>query len=340
MPRRRASALLRARRGDTDGCPDFSGADLTGASLTRAEIIGALMTETNLSNADLSSAKLSELSTPCTEPEEEGADFACLRVSALTAVATNMTGLQSPDADWAGVDLRGVRAKGANFKGTFFYKVRTIQPEEGAAFDQVYVAQLSGADFEGANFVAAELTSVDLSGATLVAVDFTDALLPDAVLDEADLSGALFARADLDGVRMNNGTTLEDVDFSSATLREADFRSVDFDDAEFAAGAVIEDELCVLPTGGTAADLVGAQLSDANFSGAPHFFQGCILVDATTTYSEDTVFPVGFDLQSEMTIQVPEPLLLGLQGTALASLSFLRWGQKRRTRRRREGASL
>ena len=173
-----------------DWCPDFSSADLTGADLTRASIVGALMTETDLSEADLSGANLDELSTPCSEPVEEGGAFACLQVSPVGAGPTNMLDLQSREADWAGVDLRDVSAKGADFSATFFYKVRTIQPEEGAAFDQIYRAELSGADFEGASFRTAELTSVDLSGAILSGVDFGSALMPGATLSDSDLRGA------------------------------------------------------------------------------------------------------------------------------------------------------
>ncbi len=323
--------------GDESWCPDFSGADLQGADLTRVNITGALMTGTDLREAVLSLATLDDLDTPCTEPVEEGAGFACLQISSLLSpVATDMSDLRSRNADWAGVDLRNASARGASFNGTFFYKVRTIQPEAGEAFDQVYLSQLSEADLAGGNLGAADLTSVDLSRALLTDVIFTQALLFGAELAGADVTGALFDQADLGGVHMDSATELLGADFSSATLRGADLRSVDFKNAEFAIGAVIEEDVCVLAPGGVAVDLVGAQLSEADFSAAPHFFQGCITVDATTTYSELTRFPEGFNLESEMTIQVPEPLQMVLQGAALAGLGFLRWGQKRMTRPRRE----
>jgi uncharacterized protein YjbI with pentapeptide repeats len=101
-------------------------------------------------------------------------------------------------------------------------------------------AELSGADFRGANLTEADfsplearpgqgtlvtlaknvLKSCDFSGATLTRAKFTRSILTFSRLTGADAAGADFREADL-----------SKVDFSGANVAGADFTRADFDGA-------------------------------------------------------------------------------------------------------------
>ena len=94
-----------------------------------------------------------------------------------------------------------------------------------------------------------------------------------------------------------------------------------------------DGDACTLPLGGSRVDLRGADLRGADFSRARNFQAGCILVDATTLYNQNTKFPAGFALldtitipepdSGTITITIPEPSRGLLQVTALLSLAAL-----------------
>ena len=292
--------------------------------LRRCKLDSTVFAKCNLANVRFDEARLHE--TAIVKCEAPKASF----VGAKLEMA-HLDASEFQEADFSKVDARQATFAKAGFQGASF---------AGASLTE---SPLVGADLSGTNFEGATLNDCALMGANLTGTRFgkhlvgcmlNEAFVVPSGVDEFSEDDAVDYPLDLSGCDFRDAN-LERSAFSKAILREADLRSVDFQNADFAQGAVIEDGACVLPTGGLEVDLVGAQLSDANFSASPHFFQGCISVDATTTYSAETRFPDGFDLQGEMTIQVPEPLWVGLQGAALAALAFLKAGQQRKTSRPR-----
>ena len=95
----------------------------------------------------------------------------------------------------------------------------------------LYEADLSGADFSGANlrsadFSGANLRGVDFSGADLSGADLRSANLRSANLRSADFSGADLSGADL------RSANLSGADLRSANLSGADLRSANLSDAD------------------------------------------------------------------------------------------------------------
>ncbi len=110
-----------------------------------------------------------------------------------------------PPAELAGVDLRSVRAFGANFSGSNF---------TGAHLDRAHLAR--------SNLTSADLTEAHLSEAHLEEANLGNAKLIDADLTGADLTGARLRNADLRGANFE-ATSLEDADFTDAVVEDADF---------------------------------------------------------------------------------------------------------------------
>lgn len=191
---------------------DLSGVDFKQAMLARTDLYGTDFTGANLKGADVSNARLDRAVLI-------RADFSGANLRGTTIFRpTIYSDLQNSLADaprFAGANLTGVRVQ----------------------------AELSGADFRGANLTRADLSplearpgqgtlvtlarnvlkSCDFSGATLRHADLTRTVLTHARLVGADLTGARLVEADL-----------VQVDFSGADLTGADVTGADFDGANLA----------------------------------------------------------------------------------------------------------
>ena len=191
-----------------------------------------------------------------------------------------------------------------------------------------------------ANLTSANLTSADLIGAYL-----NDAILTHAKLNDANLTNAILTSADLSYATLSNaflnnaslGTAdLYNADLSYANLTSADFTNAILTGANFT-GATdalsTSSQLALTPLEETI--IVGAQLYEANFSGAE--LSGVIFdhendaldavgwetatwTGASFHYLNPTLFPTGMIYTDHgIVVRTPEPstLLLALLGLAL-----------------------
>lgn len=118
-------------------------------------------------------------------------------------------------------------------------------------------ANLSGADFRGANLRYANLSQANLSGAI-----FIGANLSHANLSQANLSRAIFKGADLSGADFSgNNTILSRASFIHATLTRANLESAIIDNADFHSADIIAANI-------QNANLYRADFRSANLSGA------------------------------------------------------------------------
>ena len=308
---------------------NFTLADFSTTSLTKRNMRGANFTGANLHLVDFSESILAEIISGCT-------GGTCTNFDDTT--------------------LRGVDAEGARIEGSFNnvdaspVAASMNEPEKPSRFDNaVFIgvdlstANFSKASMEGATFdsgvlFCVETACVNFNGASLVAGNMRglnfDHALPGlfAEIKNHDLSQVDFTGSDISGKEFMD-TKLDFADLSQTDLRGANFRNASFIETEFALGGVTDGDVCTLPLGGSRVDLRGADLRGADLSRARNFQAGCILVDATTLYNQNTKFPAGFALldtitipepdSGTITITIPEPSRGLLQVTALLSLAAL-----------------
>ncbi|AHB49654.1 hypothetical protein W911_16565 [Hyphomicrobium nitrativorans NL23] len=191
---------------------DLSGLDFKQATLTRTDLYGTDFTGSSLKGADVSGARLDR--AVLIRADFSGANLRGATIFRPT-VYSDLQNSLSDAPRFAGANLTGVRVQ----------------------------AELSGADFRGANLTRADLSplearpgqgtlvtlarnvlkSCDFSGATLRHADLTRTVLTHARLVGADLTGARLVEADL-----------VQVDFSGADFTGADVTGADFDGANLA----------------------------------------------------------------------------------------------------------
>ena len=119
----------------------------------------------------------------------------------------------------------------------------------------LYMANLAGADIEGANLDVANLYMANLAGAFLYGANLESANLRGAILEEANLEGANLKRAILRGANLEEAflgrANLKRANLRGANLRGANLRGANLE------GANLEE-----------ANLEGANLEGANLEGA------------------------------------------------------------------------
>ncbi|GBD52421.1 hypothetical protein D3800_17200 [Microcystis aeruginosa NIES-298] len=124
----------------------------------------------------------------------------------------------------------------------------------------LYMANLAGADIEGANLDVANLYMANLAGAFLYGANLESANLRGAILEEANLEGANLKRAILRGANLEEAflgrANLEWANLVGANLVGANLRGANLEEANLE-GANLEW-----------ANLVGANLEGVNFKDA------------------------------------------------------------------------
>lgn len=345
------SSAVRARFDSTDlrcpvagPCIRFPVTDLSGTSFVGANLTSIVLAGRNLTDADFTSAIL-------TGADLQGAlaidaDFSSATLANVLFGAANLTRADFETANLAGADFSLVTA----LAGARFDSVDLSCTVPGTC-DRFPVANLVGASFVGANlsslilsdldlsaadFSGAVLNATDLSGATLDGANFTSAFVTSTVLSGASLIGADFTTsnsgsavltgANLTGAVLTGGS-FASANFTSSDLLGADLSQASFFGATFSeAGVTVIDAgngFCTLGAGETVVDLRGASLVGTNLGSAVNFQEGCILVDAATTYDDaTTVFPAGFTLAGQMT-DVPEPAVGLAQIVAIGMIGLL-----------------
>lgn len=191
---------------------DLSGLDFKQAKLTRSDLYGTDFTGASLKGADLSQARLDRAVLI-------RADFSGANLSGATifrpTIYSDLQNRLSDAPHFSGADLTGVRVQ----------------------------AELSGADFRGANLTRADLsplearpgqgTLVTLAKNVLKSCDFSGATLRDADLTRTVLTHSHLVGADLRGARLVEADLVL-VDFSGADFTGADVTGADFDGANLA----------------------------------------------------------------------------------------------------------
>jgi len=180
-----------------------------------------------------------------------------------------LQGAQLIGLDLSGLDLSGYDLSGADLSRADLSRTRLM------------AANLRGTVLFEANLTDSVLLSADLTGANLSACNadhagFESADLTDATFFSASLRGATFIKATL------QGTDLRATDLQHARLRDADLRNTDFsrsnlqhadlegssvDGATFVDAELPHARLRGL-CGYTAANWIGADVHDINFTGA------------------------------------------------------------------------
>ena len=191
---------------------DLSGLDFKQARLARADLYGTDFTGANLKGADVSEARLDR--AVLIRTDFSGANLRGTTIFRPT-IYSDLENRLSDAPLFAGANLTGVRVQ----------------------------AELSGADFRGANLTRADLsplearpgqgTLVTLARNVLKSCDFSGAILRHADLTRTVLTHARLVGADLTGARLVEADLVQ-VDFSGADFTGADVTGADFDGANLA----------------------------------------------------------------------------------------------------------
>lgn len=188
---------------------DLSGLDFKQAKLARADLYGTDFTDANLNGADLSGARLDR--AVLIRTDLSGANLSGATIFRPT-IYSDLSNRLSDAPHFAGANLTKVRVQ----------------------------AELSGADFRGANLTGADLsplearpgqgTLVTLARNVLKSCNFSGAMLRDADLTRTVLTHSRFVGADLRNARLVDAD-VQLVDFSGADFTGADVTGADFDGA-------------------------------------------------------------------------------------------------------------
>jgi uncharacterized protein YjbI with pentapeptide repeats len=206
------SALFKAKPGER---LDYSNHNLTYLDLAGLDFKGANLAHTDLYGTDLTGANL------------KGADLSHTRLNRSVLIRADLSG-----ADLTGAtifrptvytDLASNLADAPRFAGANLTRIRVM-------------ANLSGADFRGANLTNADFSPLEarpgqgtitsLMKNVLKSCDFSGAALKGANFDRADLTFSRFVGADLAGANLKK-TDLSKTDFTGADLTGADLTSAD-----------------------------------------------------------------------------------------------------------------
>jgi uncharacterized protein YjbI with pentapeptide repeats len=190
---------------------DLAGLNFKGANLAHADLYGTDFTGSNLKGTDLSHTRLNR--SVLIRADMSGADL----TGATIFRPTIYTDLSSNLADaprFAGANLTGIRVmanlSGADFRGANLtnadFAPLESRPGQGTittlARNVLKSCDFSGAQMKGANFDRADLTFSRFVGADLAGANLSKADLSKADLTGADLTGADLTHADLYGANL------------------------------------------------------------------------------------------------------------------------------------------
>ena len=299
------------------GGNSLSGLDFSGFNLAKASFSEADLTNVVFTNAVVTGANFGEAIGLNREKF-----YSTISYQQKDLPGTRLVGLDLRDWDFSGQDLRG---------GAFINSLLTNTDLSGSDLTDVYFsgAELSETDFSGSNLSRVYLISTDLTS-----VDLTDATIRQALLQGAKgltkehiYSTASYKARDLRWLIAGNVSPdlFRSIDLSEQDLRGAnlsmewmdqqDLTNANFRDANLALASLNRVTLAGADLRGTNlshTDLANADLATAQF-------------DSTTTYSDRTIWPEGFDpVDAGLTLRMPTAGDIDANGVLDASdLAFL-----------------
>jgi uncharacterized protein YjbI with pentapeptide repeats len=201
--------------------PDFAGKFLTYLDLADIDFKAAHLAGADLYGSDFTGANLA------------GADLSKARLDRAVLIRANLSDSNLTDATILRptiyADDKNTLTDAPSFNGANLTRIR-VQ------------ADLSGADFRGANMTAADFgplegrpgqgTMVTLASNVLKSCNFAGAQMAGANMTQAVLTFSRFTGADLRGVNFSRAE-LTKVDFTGADVTGADFTGADLYDANF-----------------------------------------------------------------------------------------------------------
>lgn len=206
---------------------NLSGVDLQGVNLRKTNLSGVNLQSANLRGADLKYAIFHE---------------------------TNLSGTNLDNADLRKADLKYANLSGASLKNARLNSA--ILGEDMGILKIKFGANLTNADFQGANLRGANLQGLDLSTANL-----SKANLQGVDLSTVDLSKGNLQEANLRGVTLSGNTLVSNANLEKSDLSESKLDFVDFGNANLR-GANLSSSIMV------GANLALANLSSANLKNA------------------------------------------------------------------------
>jgi len=197
---------------------DLSGLDFKGAVLARSDLYGADFTGSNLKGADLSHVRLDR--SVLIRADLSGANLTGATIFRPT-VYDDLSKNLADAPRFSGANLSGIRVmanlsgadfRGANLTGADFTPLES-RAGQGTittlARNVLMSCDFSGAEMKGVIFDRAILTFSRFVGADLSGADFVDADLSMVDFTGADLTGANLAGADLDGAKLTGARGLD-----------------------------------------------------------------------------------------------------------------------------------
>lgn len=191
----------------------FDGANMQGAVLSNAKLFGTSLAGVNLVNASLLNAKLDIDTSVRTAPTMlDGSIMRGARLAGSSLVGTTFAGTDLTQADFSKGETTPV----------IFSETRLVNGEELTLGANLVGANLTKADFEGANLSHVNLQGADLEGTRFKFANLSFANLEGANLHNSDMRGANMSHVDLSRASLY-GTNLAGANLSEAILNRTTF---------------------------------------------------------------------------------------------------------------------
>jgi uncharacterized protein YjbI with pentapeptide repeats len=254
---------------------NLSGADLSHAVLPGADLSGTALAGTNFTGQDLSQVKLPSPLTQSTDPAKP---------TILTNCTLPYTVIK---LNWSCLDLTGATITALPTDLTGLNAAGTRRPQ----------ADFSDFTLDGANFTGATLDGATFTGASLRSkVNFSEARLLGTVFTKAVLDQVSFRAAALGGVQLNQAANFSFAFISNCDFTQASLYGVIFAGATLVSGNILQAGAA---PGLQEADFSDAYLPDADFSGTSlqgakfdgAFVVGCILDNADLSAAQQGAIP-------------------------------------------------
>lgn len=192
------------------------------------------------------------------------------RTSGQSLAGMDLTGAVLDGLDLSGLNLEGTMLEAASLRGAVLRKARlgsavlvradlTDADFEGA---QLVETNLGGATFAGSKFIKTNLVGATLDKANLTGGDFTGSDMTDASLLEATFAGVILRGVKLVGARLLDARLMQ-VDFSEADLSKVTFLECDLTGANLSGAKLVS--AAFLHCKGAGANFSGAALDNARF---------------------------------------------------------------------------